>query len=402
MKDWEVMFHYLALGLFTAFFAVDLHAESVSAEVASPLPKASSSNSVKLKSPDEWSGQKFSGLWHSEAGFESMEHGKDQGLRSHFGGYTEFDYKLSPVVSFHASPAVDFYAGRIQQRFENDEDTNRFSLTDTYVAILPLQELELRLGNISQRFIDNPLLVSRGRSFPGVNEIIHVDFTKSWKLDLVAEQTVPTSYSLNTERVDREPLPLFQTQSLHLTFRPNADWELVAWGGHYQWSNLPSKVAFVGGYSGNTLLDYNEQSARFAYNFDGVFGGIKGCWCGNGILGGEAYFSRLHNNAAPNTRRDGQLMEAGPRLNFRNFDLTMTYGVFFNERDTTPSYYTPSRFGDTNRVGQIGGLKLHFKNYKFSIVGKYIDADTINYDPLGNQQRLTSMLLGLETDNASF
>ena len=94
------------------------------------------------------------------------------------------------------------------------------------------------------------------------------------------------------------------------------------------------------------------------------------------------------------------MVEVSPLWRSKFWDLRVTGGLFFNERDSTPGYYTPSRFGNTNRVGQTAEIKLHLKKYKFSIVGQYINAGVINEDPY--QQRLTSMLLGLETDYEVF
>jgi hypothetical protein len=374
------------------------YAQTFSTELSSPLPTNKSTLRVKESDPDTT--PRFHGEWEGETGGEGMDQGKDQGFAAHFGGRIKIDYRLSNMFHFQGTPYASFYSGRLQQRIENDDYESRLGLDDGYLQFTPTKWFELRAGALSQRFLDMPLLVSRGRAFPGVMEMGHIDFDHTTHLDLVAQQTVPTSRSLNTDRDEREKLPTFHTESAHLKFTPLEDFNFTAWGGHYQWTGLPEKVAFYSQLLGNTASGEQASNAHFLYGFNGVFGGLRGCWCRSAGPGLEMSLSRFVNLDAPDGRKNGQLFEVSPMWRTKFWDLKVTGGLFFNERDTTPGYYNPSRFGNNNRVGESLEVKLHLRQYKFSIIGQFIDANTINDDPY--QQHLTSMLFGLETDYEAF
>lgn len=377
--------------------STESYAQTVTTESSAPLPRQSSTLRIEPKATET---RRFKGSWQGDIGVEGADHGKDQGFASYFGARVQFDYRLSPMLNVRATPGAVFYTSRLQQRIETDDYKSTVYVDDSFLQFTPIKEFELRAGALSQRFLDMPLLVSRGRAFPGLMQLGHFDFGSDVHLDIVAQQVVPTSRSLNTERNTREALPMFQTQSAHLNVKPVPDVTLGFWGGHYQWTNLPNKVAADSQLLGNTRTGELWAATKFAYGFDGYFGGARGCFCPPVGLGGEVSLMRFTNTSAPAGRRNGQMFEVSPMWRARDWDLRLTGALFFNERDTTPATYNPARYGNNNRNGYSAEVKLHLKSYGFSVVGQYVDAGTINRDP--NQQRLTSMLLGVETDYEAF
>lgn len=384
-----VLFFIVASG-----FGVQTAAQTMSTEMSSPLPEEKTTLRVGIPGP-----KKFVGTWQAEMGLEGSDQGKDEGFASHFGARTQMDFNLAPMFSIRATPAADFYSARLQQRNESDDYQSGISVDDSYLQFMPGEWGELRAGALSQRFLDQPLLVSRGRAFPGVMLALHGDWNRS-KIDVIAQTVVPTSRSLNTERTDREPIPEFQTQSVHFAMPEGDTWNFSAWGGHYSWSGLPSKVAFASQIVGNQPSTPQPATAFFQYGFDGAFGGLRGCYCVSGGWSGEMALTSFKNFKAPTERSLAEMIELSPSLDRKFWNLKFTLAYFFNESDTTPAYYNPARYGNNNRVGESFEARFNFKRYQFSLVAQYVNAGTINSNL--NQQRLTSMLLGVETEYVSF
>ena len=334
-------------------------------------------------------------------GLEGSDEGKDESFASHFGARAQFDLNLSPYFAIRATPAGDFYTARLQEKNKSDDYASKVSVDDSYLQFMPVDWVEVRAGALSQRFLDEPLLVSRGLAFPGGMEMFHFDLPSNVKLDLVAQQVIPTSRSLNAERQEREPIPVFQTQSAHLRYQPFEEWNFTLWGGHYSWVNMPSKVAFDSQIIGNQPSAAEDPaSAHFQYGFDGYFGGFRGCYCVNDNFSLEIGYTQFANLEAPAVRRNGQMVELSPSYDQKFWNLKLTGSYFFVESDATPALYTQARYGNNNRVGTSVEARLLLKKYGFSILGQYVDANTINYDP--NQQRLMTMLFGVETNYAPF
>lgn len=376
--------------------AFQVAAQTISTEQSAPL--AVEKSTLRVGSPDDFQ-KRIQGAWQSEMGFEGSDQGKDEGFAAHFGLRLQGDLKLSPMFAMRAIPAVDFYSSRLQRRNESDDYQSTLSFDDFYLQFMPEPWFEIRGGALSQRFLDMPLMVSRSRAFPGGMAAVHLDFAKTFKADVVAQEVIPTSRSLNSERASREPIPEFQTYSLHLNYVPDPDWTFGGWGGHYAWKNLPSKVAYASQLIGNLASTGDPASARFQYGFNGVFGGLRGCYCAKPYQM-EIGLTAFKNLDAPDFRSYAQMIEASPSIDRKFWNFRFTYAYFFNASDSTPAYYNPARYGNNNRVGQSFESKFEFKRYQFAIVGQYVDAGTINFD--ANQQRLTSMLLGVETDYVAF
>ncbi|HMN69105.1 MAG TPA: hypothetical protein PKC28_11245, partial [Bdellovibrionales bacterium] len=148
----------------------------------------------------------WKGEWKFEIGGHKFEEGKDQGAAALLYFTGKFEYSFAWWLKARVTPRVDLFTSRVQERYDNDTYSNRLRLIEGVISIQPFQEVELNAGAINQRHLDSPMLVSGQRSFPGLQQVYQRQFS-AFGVELNAQQVVPTSTSLNTEREDEEALP---------------------------------------------------------------------------------------------------------------------------------------------------------------------------------------------------
>ncbi len=384
----------------SAFLVAVLAIFSLSAAASTSPLDMTPAPTIRADAPSPYA-RRFEGRWKGQLGFEGSEQGKDEGFASNIGVDSTLQLRLMPSLQVRATPVAKFLSSRLQAKNPSDDFvSNQIYVDDFYLQYSPADVVEVRAGAIGQEFLDSPLLVDKHRAFPGGFEAFHFSFSENSRLSLIAQQLVPTSRSLNIERDSREPLPVFQTQTVHFEMQPTEDWSIGVFGGHYSWRNLPSKTAFYSQQIGNAPTSELPTNAKFRWGFDGFVGGAKTSYKFERDYGLELAFGRIINTAAPSDRRNAQTITVTPSYDQKFWKLELAYMYYFNESDTTPALYNPARLGNNNREGQAAQLKLNLKKYNFSIVGSYVQAEIINFDP--NQQRLTYFGLGVETDYATF
>ncbi len=339
--------------------------------------------------------------WKLETGIDGYHQGKkDQGdaAYAHLDG--NFQLNLAPWLRLVGRPRVDFYSARVQERFDSDEYQNRVRLLDGYIAVNPFAPVELRAGFINQGYWDQYLLVSNRRAFPGAQEIVGwtgVDLHG----EVTAEQVVPTSYSVDDEREDKERLPTLQIQAVKFSGTAFSVFEWKAMAGHYAWTNPPNKVAFESAQWGNSVEGEVAPGATFKFGFDGWMAGGELCYCASqGPVKWIGEFQRLHNSRAGSGYGDAQLLGIGPRISFGQKTLDLRYRRMFLEKDATISVYTKSGLGGTNRESDSIEASLHFKDYKFAMFGRWLGSTVIRDNDI--QAPHNTYVLGVETDYAPF
>lgn len=364
-----------------------------------------SSSSLKASEQEEMpAGRKWSGEWNFYVGGDSFSEGKDEGAAATFMVRSKFAYRFTQWMKFEAKPRMDLYGGRVQERFETDDYKSKIGVSEFSVSVKPVQDIEARAGAIGQEFLHSPLLISGRRAFPGFKEIVGHEFasgSSTLKMEFAAQQVVPTSYSLNSERADKESLPTFNTQSLHFSGK---NFDLIEWklfGGHYNWSNLPDKVAWESGIVGNSVTGDVAPGARFRSGFDGLFGGAEICTCvSQSWLQVVGEFQRVHNDRALAGLGNAQMWGIGPRFVFGERTFEIRYRRYFAEKDATVAIYSRSFLGNTNRMGDNVEFKLDFRDLKFAVVGEWVNAQPIRDNDL--QLTMTAFYLGVETHYAPF
>lgn len=356
-------------------------------------------SAMRIGSPDALS-KRLQGWWQVQTGMETRDEGLDQAFATVVSAQTNFDVKLAPMLAMRLSPGATFFTSRFQQHINNDDYESQFYIGDSFVQFAPMQTLEFRAGSLSQQFIGNNQLVSQSRAFPGIMEMVHFDLDSETHLDLSAEQVVPTSRSLNVDRDGKEPMPYFHTQMASLRYEPMQGLGFKVNAGHYSWLSLPSKVAYDSELLGNKPTCGDEACSTFNYSFDGFFGAGSVTWSEPNLFGVTAGINLVRNMDAPTGHRDAQDLRLEPFLDRKFYRAQLALDYFFSETDVTPARYTSARFGNNNREGYAITGKVRFKKYNFSVYGQYVSADPIVNDL--NQFHLTTAILGVETDYASF
>jgi hypothetical protein len=312
---------------------------------------------------------------------------------------TTFDYKFVTGLDFHSNINL----GMLSQRSQKDIPTSDafedgFRLKQGYVEAMPFGDLRLDFGVVNQNrsFADVPFLLD-DRGFPGAMQ------RYAWNKDDFAVQffgmeAIPTSRSLDMDRVQKEALPVFLSQGVQANWHPSEDWRIEALALHYSFSDLPAIVAQDSGNRGNSLLvDTQRANAAFAYAFDGVVLGLGTSWNFAPHLAVNAGIQSLRNLAAPGAYNTGTLIKAGISFRTADIDIKPALISFFNESDTAPAVYNDGRFGHNNREGNGVQVQLAFPKWKFAATGEYIDANIIN-DDNSHQTRSQFFELFLETN----
>lgn len=359
---------------------------------------AQNASSLRLPADPKPAAEKWKAEYELFMGGNGFTEGKDEGVGSLVYFKTKFGYQFTPWLRASVKPRIDLFAGRAQERYDNDTYQNRIRLLEAYAAVQPVEFFEVRGGGINQGYLNSPMLISSHRDFPGFQEVATYQ-NGNFKAELIAEQVVPTSYTLNPERQTKETLPSFLAQSLHVSGK--SDWaELSMVGGHYEWLNMPNKVAFESAITGNLVDGDVAPGAHFKNKFNGWFGGIEFCACLSGPVQFTFDYQRILNAAAPSTDSDAQSWGFGPRFMMGDRELEIHYRNYFIESDATIGIYNRSLLGNTNRMGDDIEFKLDFKDRKFAIVGEWINARTIRDN--STQKTMTVYYLGLETPYAPF
>jgi hypothetical protein len=363
-----------------------------------PFVFADNVSTLRLPVEAKPASEKWTAEWELFMGGNGFTEGKDEGVGALLYFKANFQHQFAPWLKASIKPRADLFAGRAQERYDNDTFQNRIRLIEGYLAVQPVDFVEVRAGAINQAYLESPMLISSHRAFPGVQEILSFQ-DGGFKAELIGQQTVPTSYSLNTERDEKEGVPTFTTESAHLSGK--LDWfEVNAVGGHFAWRSIPDKVAFESAVTGNRVVGEVAPGARFVNRFDGWFMSADACACFRGPVQFVAEYQRILNRAAQGTDRDAQSIGGGPRLIFGDRELEIRYRSYFIESDATVGAYNRSLLGNTNRMGDDIEFKLDFKDHKFALVGEWLNARTIRDN--ATQKTMTVYYIGVETSYAPF
>ena len=342
----------------------------------------------------------WKGSWRLGLGGENFREGRDEGMAAYVRLNAHFDYRFNDWLKARIDPRLKFYSSRVQERYDDDIYKGGLRARNAYVSATPVKWFEGRAGAFAEDFVDNPALISRRRVFPGLAQIFTVEPIENVRGQLILQQSIPTSYSLNADREGKEPLPLFQTQSVHVRGRNVYGLEYDANVGHFSWAQMPDNVAYKSAVMGNSVTGAQAAAGfRFLYGFDGFFGGGE-VLAGDGPVRLKAEYRLVRNRLAPGDSADGQYWLIGPHLKIGDQVLKVHYGQFFVESDATVAQYNTPELGYNNRAGDIVLSRLEFPKQGFALKLEWTNARVIA--PQYTQQSMTTLLFGVETDYASF
>lgn len=363
------------------------------------LPK----ESQELRTP--WLGlregeRRWQGHWWLGTGLTSFSEGKDEGAGGGAKIGADLRYRLAEWAWFVFDGEARFWSARVQARYDDDIMDSGLRLREGYVAFGVEDTFDVAVGGISQKVLRSDLLVSGRRSFPGVREKMGVG-RGAVEVKAFAQQTVPTSYSLNSRRADREPMPSFLTETFEIKITPAKGFETEFYATHYRFNQLPAVVAFDSEGLGNSVTGDVPASSAFRYGFEGFLLGVEQNLFASGPLSFSLGGQWLQNTLAPAKSNRGQLLFVQSKLRFgQAFELVPRFSAFFNESDTSPAVYNRWDLGNNNRKGLIAELKVNFPRYGFAIEAEYVQSAMINPDPFQADRQF--FFLGVETDHVPF
>ncbi len=364
------------------------NAEAVSSKATSSIKLQNSKMAASYST--------FHGVWNLSLGTRSFEEATDDAKSANVALRIKPEYHLSPNLKIKADLRIKSESGRVQSRFASN--SNFFSVSNAVVEYFPTSLLLLEGGIVNQSYLGQELLFSSQRGFAGVRE--GLIFEKgSLRTSLIFQQSLPSSTSLNTERSEKEESPAFTAQTLKIEVN-NERVEGNASGSLFQYNNLPSKVAYESGITGNSILGEDAANSKFVYEFSGY--GLQSNLHINvskkiGLAGG---LQLIENTKADPGNGRGQINWVGSSVKIGQNIVSVKYGSFFAEPDVTPSYYMSLLYGGTNRQGEFGKVEVEFTKLKFKILAQYVDADVINQRV--HQFARTNYLVSLETLYVSF
>lgn len=382
-----------ALGALTFIFSLSAFAaEDVSRSVVTELPPPP----IDLHEGRNWTGE-----WWAGTSMQTFSEGKDDGFGSAFKLGTQVKYVMAPWARMLFDVEARFYGSQVQAKYEDDIMASSLRLREGYVGFGAEDTFETRFGAISQRYLRSDFLIHGRRAFPGASETFGVGNSKM-RFGGYLQQVVPTSYSLLTDRQDREITPTFLTETLSFKITPVKAFEAELYATHYRFNHLPAVVAFKSGTLGNSFTGEDSADSRFVYSFDGFMIGSEFCACLSGPLAFHFGGQWLQNSSAPTDRNRGQVLYLSSEIRLPN-EVTVTpgYSVFFIESDVTPAAYNRWDFGNTNRKGSVAKLEINFKRQKFKVGVEYSNSDLISSNPYQNPEK-NVLSVGVETDHVQF
>ena len=329
----------------------------------------------------------FGGISSSELTEEQL--GSFLKIKSHW------QMQLNRQLHFHAHVAANLHSERTQSNYFYKNQSSPFSLKEAILKYTPSHWLTLRGGSLNQGRLQSQLLVAPW-AFPGLFEEIHLFKGEDYTLDIFASQSIPTSQSQNTERQEREKTPAFFTSgfAFSLPFKTRASTDtgfekLQLKFFQYEFQNLPSKSAYESGLRGNNVNQIaSGQRAQFrhpfaGYNLQGQLGyKVHPQWSLHGS------YEYLRNNRASSLFASGELLEGKifwHSLN-RKYFWESSYGIFYNEADSSPAIYNNQYLGHNNRQGSFWKFSFHWPDY--SLNARYWNHNTLYTTPYHGEKIL--------------
>ncbi len=311
-----------------------------------------------------------------------------------------FRYKFMDGLNFKADVRLGLLAQRSQQDISTDAFDDGFRMKQAYFEYEPLNKIKLMAGVVNQDklFLSIPLLLD-DRGFPGLAQ--SATFTNGEnQLTFFAFEAVPTSRSLNTNRIEKEKTPVYLSQGLKGEWHLREDLTVTPFLMHYSFQNLPSVVASEGYSEGNSLAFWTtESNAVFKYNFNGITAGSNLKYQFASKSSATLGYTYIQNLSAPQAYNSGALLSGELNLRYQDMAFRPALFSFYNESDTSPAAYNDLRFGHNNREGYGGQMRVDFLKWKFSTTARYIGADVIN-QTANHQSQSEYFELVLETNYA--
>jgi len=282
------------------------------------------------------------------------------------------DLPLSEIFHVRASATVSLNKGRVQARFLTPNTSNALNLNEVVGVLSPNKYFKIEAGAIFQNHLRAPMLIA-GHTFPGAMALLGYE-NKKISFWLKYQYTIPTAFSLDTDRTETEALPEFQTAGVSTDWNPRRWFHASADVNYFDFGPLPSAIAFQSGLTGNQLNSNEPALARFSFDFRGLIHNYVVDWNYTPGINQFLELQIVDNQAAPENLSRSQWIAGGFRFGLTNFVIQPQFASFYAETDSSPSFYNSARLGHNNREGQLYGLRFDFTKLGFALESNYIEA----------------------------
>lgn len=256
--------------------------------------------------------------------------------------------------------------------------------------------LNLATGALNAGENVSDLLLS-SQTFPALRQQAH------WKrgrtlLSLSAIQAIPTSTTLSSKAVEKEPTPYYLMETLAWNQHWTPAFRTHLRVSHFQFVNLPDKVAFESRLFGNSVQNLDLNRGRFLYDFEGYqpeaafttdFGRMELHWKTQYLI----------NTGAPSGQNQGLSHQIGWESALSSRWATLgAIGVFENQSDSSPAFYNSWKRGHNNTQGEYARLGLVFaraSGHEIRILADFVQSRVVKPNPYQSDAKLIQ--LSLET-----
>lgn len=307
-----------------------------------------------------------------------------ESTRADVSGAIELKKNFDDQLILLARPAFRFVTGRDQDVFADRLPKDKIYADEAKISYLPMAGSALEGGALNQSHLENGLLVD-DRPFPAARAQIGLQPANAMVLELSAQLAIPSSYTLEAQATDNEPLPKLQTYSVMLDQLVSQDLSISAGATYFKFDDLPQIVAVGSKRLGNSVDVFSSSTGRFLYAYQGVavqlqadykLGAWDLMWRGEGI----------HNTEAPSELGTGYvstLQAQRPVSPIHQAGVSASY--YRVQPDTAPAMYTDALYSN-NRIG--AGLSAYVNHDRWGLQFKasyYQDTPYFQNDLMGDR-----------------
>lgn len=316
---------------------------------------------------------------------------------------SRFRHSFTPELTGNLKIAAIFESGSSRALFQEERRPIEGVFVDNAeVNYRPIHLFGFSAGALNQGFLENTLLAKDVTS-PAVQQMIYLgpaSRSAPWQLRFVTQQAAPQSTSLGTINEQDEGFAQLFTESAFLTVRMAERTYFKLRGTRWDFHNLTPAQASISQLRGNTTTADPAPNTRFVYNYAGWESGgelnvrlVRSLEVGSGM-------KYVINTEAPSGQNQGQLIFGQIRGRIsQHMELTGRGEGFINQADSSPGFFNdtslPFYYGNNNRQGGAGQLRLRFLESNFGLRAAYIDSRLIDPNPFQRDER--TVILQIET-----
>jgi len=290
-----------------------------------------------------------------------------------------FTHQFTPVLSANFELYATFQEGTSSSLLPNQlAPGSSLSLVETAVELNPFSLLTLRAGILDQGKVVSSLLMDHN-GFPATEEKLNLFSDGSSKIEVLAEQAIPTSSQLFTTLTPlASETPYFLTEKAQYSYSGDGLIEhSYLSAGYFYFSDLTPAIAQDSRFLGNSVAGLGSAAAQFTYYFSGLDTAI-----GTQLslteklkldLGGNYVF----NVEAPTTQNTAYLAKAKVEVPISTVIVAPRFYAFHIESDAMPASYTNAILGNTNRQGYLAGVELSIPKSRLGFDGNWVSANPV-------------------------